>query len=153
MALHKRIRWYEERLTQVGKEDDRVRLARTIPGIDTVTASAIFASIGHGQQFKNGREFAAWLGQTPAKWSSGGKAKLGRVTKMGDQYLRHFLVVCMTPLVRLTRSHPERTSKWLTALHERKPARLATVAMANKTARIAWAVITREEPYSHRFAT
>lgn len=126
----------------------RVRLLRTIPGVGAVTASAIIASIGDGHQFSNGREFAAWLGLTPANKSSGGKEKLGRITKMGDQYLRSLLVVGMTSLVRQTKSHPERASKWLTLLLERKPARVATVAMANKTARIVWAVLTRNEPYT-----
>jgi len=152
MSLHKRIRWYGERLKLVAKEDARVRLLRTIPGVGAVTASAIIASIGDGHQFRNGREFAAWLGLTPANKSSGGKEKLGRITRMGDQYLRQLLVVGMTSLVRQTRSHPERASKWLTSLLERKPARVATVAMANKTARIVWAVLTRNEPYSPRAA-
>jgi len=148
MALHTRIRWYENRLKQVAKEDARVRLLRTIPGVGAVTASAIIASIGDGHQFENGRAFAAWLGLTPSNKSSGGKEKLGRITKMGDQYLRSLLVVGMTSLVRQTKSHPERASKWLISLLERKPARVATVAMANKTARIVWAVLTRNEPYT-----
>lgn len=152
MALHRRVRWYEERLKQVAKEDARVRLLRTIPGVGAMTASAIIASIGDGHQFRNGREFAAWLGLTPANKSSGGKEKLGRITKMGDQYLRQLFVVGMTSLVTQTRSHPERASKWLTSLLERKPARVATVAMANKTARIVWAVLTRDEPYGPRAA-
>lgn len=148
MALHARIRWYENRLKQVAKEDARVRLLRTIRGVGAVTASAIIASIGDGHQFENGRAFAAWLGLTPSNKSSGGKAKLGRITKMGDQYLRSLLVVGMTSLVRQTKTHPERASKWLTSLLERKPARVATVALANKTARIVWAVLTRNEPYT-----
>jgi len=89
---------------------------------------------------------------TPANKSSGGKEKLGRITKMGDQYLRSLLVVGITSLVRQTRSHPERASKWLTLLLERKAACVATVAMANKTVRIVWAVLTRNEPYSPRAA-
>ena len=125
-----------------------MRLLRTIPGVGAVTASAIIASIGDGHQFSNGREFAAWLGLTPANKSSGGKEKLGHITKMGDQYLRSLLVVGMTSLVRQTKSHPERASKWLISLLERKPARLATVAMANKTARIVWTVLTRNQPYT-----
>ncbi len=148
LALHARVSWYKDRLKQVAKEDARVRLLRTVPGVGAVTASAIIASIGDGHQFRNGREFAAWLGLTPANKSSGGKEKLGRITKMGDQYLRSLLVVGMTPLVRQTKSHPERASKWLTSLLERKPARVATVAMANKTARIVWAVLTCNEPYT-----
>ena len=128
-ALHKRVRWYEERLKQVAKEDERVRLLRTIPGVDAVTASVIITSIGDGHQFRNGREFAAWLGLTPANKSSGGKEKLGRITKKDDQYLRQLLVVGITSLVRQTRSHPERASKWLTSLLARKPARAATVGV------------------------
>ena len=99
-------------------------------------------------KFSNGREFAAWLGLTPANKSSGGKEKLGRIIKMGDQYLRSLLVVGMTSLVRQTESHPERASKWLTSLLKRKPARVATIAMANKTARIVWAVLTHNQPYT-----
>lgn len=152
MALHNRVRWYEKRLQQVAKEDERVRLLRTIPGVGAVTASAIIASIGDGHQFRNGREFAAWLGLTPANKSNGGKEKLGQITKMGDQYLRSLLVVGMTSLVRQTRSHPERASKWLTSLLERKPARVATVAMANKTARIVWAILTHNTPYNPHMA-
>lgn len=148
LALHKRIYWYEERLKQDAKEDARVRLLCTIQGVGTVTASAIIASIEDGHQLRNGREFVAWLGLTPANKSSGGKEKLGRITKMSDQYIRQLLVVGMTSLVRQTRSHPKRASRWLTKLLERKPARFATVAMANKTARIAWAVLTHNAPYN-----
>jgi len=151
-VLHGQMRWYETRLRLEAKRDARVKLLQTIPGVGPVTASAIAASIGSGYQFKNGREFAAWLGLTPTNRSSGGKERLGRITKMGDQYLRQLLVVGMTSLVRQTRSHPERANKWLITLLERKPARLATVAMANKTARIVWAVLTKNEPYMPRTA-
>jgi transposase len=151
-VLHGQVRWYEVRLRLESKRDPRVKLLQTIPGVGPVTASAIAASIGSGHQFKNGREFAAWLGLTPTNRSSGGKERLGRITKMGDQYLRQLLVVGMTSLVRQTKSHPERANKWLAALLERKPARLATVAMANKTARIVWAVLTKNEPYMPRTA-
>ena len=151
-VLHGQVRWYELRLRLEAKRDARVRLLQTIPGVGAVTASALAASIGDGHQFRNGREFAAWLGLTPANKSSGGKERLGRITKMGDQYLRQLLVVGATSLVRQVRSHPERANKWLTGLLERKPARLATVAMANKTARIVWAVLTKNEPYTPRAA-
>jgi transposase len=151
-VLHGQVRWYETRLRLEAKCDPRVKLLQTIPGVGPVTASALAASIGSGHQFKNGREFAAWLGLTPTNRSSGGKERLGKITKMGDQYLRQLLVVGMTSLVRQTKSHPERANKWLAALLERKPARLATVAMANKTARIVWAVLTKNEPYMPRTA-
>ncbi|MFD0914783.1 transposase, partial [Pseudahrensia aquimaris] len=79
--------------------------------------------------------------------SSGGKETLGRITRMGDQYLRHLLVIGMTSRVRRAKSHPDQTDPWLSSLLERKSVRLATVAMANKTARIVWAVLTNGEPY------
>jgi transposase len=134
--LHGQVRWYELHLRLEAKRDARVMPLQTIPGVGAVTASALAASIGNGHQFKNGREFAVWLGLTPANKSSGGKERLGLITKMGDQYLGQLLVVGATSLVGQVRSHPERANKWLTGLLERKPARLATVAMANKTARI-----------------
>lgn len=165
-VLHGHVRWYETDLRLEAKRDARVRLLQTIPGIGVVTASAIAASVGSGHPFRSGREFAAWLGLTPINRSSGGKERSGRITtlsgdcvpqspvgqRMGDQYLRQRRVVGMTSLVRRTKSHPERANKWLTVLLERKPARLATVAMANKTARIAWAVLTKNEPYMPRTA-
>ena len=124
-VLYGQVRW-----SKTGaKRDARVRLLQTNPGVCAVTASARAASIGDGHQFKNGREFAAWLGLTPANKSRGRKERLGRITKMGDQYLRQLLVVGATSLVRQVRSHPERANKWLTGLLDRKPARLATVAI------------------------
>ncbi|WP_152986564.1 IS110 family transposase, partial [Pseudovibrio sp. POLY-S9] len=86
--LQEKMRWYETRLKLEAKRDPRVKLLQTIPGIGPMTASALVASIGNGHQFKSGREFAAWLGLTPTNRSSGGKERLGRITKMGDQYLR-----------------------------------------------------------------
>jgi len=79
-VLHGQVRWYEVRLRLEAKRDTRVKLLQTIPGVGPVTASAIAASIGSGHQFKNGREFAAWLGLTPTNRSSGGKERLGRIT-------------------------------------------------------------------------
>ena len=124
-VLYGQVRW-----SKTGaKRDARVRLLQTNPGVCAVTASARAASIGDGHQFKNGREFAAWLGLTPANKSRGRKERLGRITKMGDQYLRQLLVVGATSLVRQVRYHPEKANKWLTGLLDRKPARLATVAI------------------------
>ncbi len=137
----------------------QAQLLQTIPGVGPVTASAVAATIGSGRQFKSGREFAAWLGLTPRNHSSGGKERLGKITKMGDRYLRQLIVVGMTSRVRQVANHPDRADPWLTKLLQRKPARLATVAMANNepscaigastmaSARIMWAVLTRDEPY------
>ena len=147
LNLHDRIGLLEKRIFSVSRQDERVRLLMTIPGIGPVSASAIVATVGTPDQFRSGREFAAWIGLTPVTKSSGGKERLGRITKMGDRYLRHLLVAGMTSRVRAARAKPERVEPWLAALLERKPLRLATVAMANKTARVIWAVLTRGEPY------
>ncbi|MEP2983955.1 MAG: IS110 family transposase [Sulfitobacter sp.] len=147
VALHLRVRRYEMRIRLQAKQDLRVTLLRSIPGVGPVTASAIVATAGDASQFKNGREFAAWLGLTPLNRSSGGKEKLGRITKMGDRYIRRLLVTGITSRLRQMKTHPERVDPWSRALLDRKPTRLATVAMANKTARIIWAVLSKNEYY------
>ena len=152
VALHLRVRWYEMRMRLQAKQDSRVALLRTIPGVGPVTASAIAATIGDAQQFRNGRELAAWLGLTPLNRSSGGKERLGRISKMGDRYLRRLLVTGMTARLRQMKVNPDRVDPWAIGLLERKPTRLATVAMANKTARIIWAVLTRNEYYRPHYA-
>jgi transposase len=152
VALHLRVRWYELRMRLEARQDPRVVMLQTIPGIGPVTASAIVATVGSAHQFKNGREFAAWLGLTPLNRSSGGKERLGRITKMGDRYIRKLLVIGMTARLRQVRHHPERSDPWVDALLERKPARLATVAMANKAARTIWAMLTRNECFRPRAA-
>jgi len=145
VALHLRVRWYEMRMQLQARQDPRAMLLRTIPGVGPVTASAIVATAGDASQFRNGREFAAWLGLTPLNRSGGGKEKLGRITKMGDRYIRRLLVAGMTSRPRQMKTHPDRVDPWSRALLERKPVRLAAVAMANKTARIIWAVLTRNQ--------
>jgi transposase len=147
VLLNDRARWFTRQIAAASRSDPRIRLLQTIPGVGPITASAIVATVGTLDQFKGGREFAAWLGLTPLNRSSGGKERLGRISKMGDRYLRRLLVTGMTARVRVARSRPERADPWMTSLLERKPVRLVTVAMANKTARIIWAVLTRNEAY------
>ena len=147
VAQRLRVRWYEMRIRLQARQDPCVMLLRTIPGVGPVTASAIVATAGDASQFKNGREIAAWQGLTRLNRSSGGKEKLGRISKMGDRYIRRLLVIGMTSRLRQMKTHPERIDPWARALHERKPVRLAAVAMADKTARIIWAVLTKNEHY------
>ena len=147
LLLNDRIRWFTRQIAAAARSDKRIRLLQTIPGVGPITASAIVATVGTPDQFRGGREFAAWLGLTPLNRSSGGKERLGRISKMGDRYLRRLLVTGMTARVRAARSRPERADPWMISLLERKPVRLITVAMANKTARIIWAVLTRNEAY------
>jgi len=97
--------------------------------------------------FKTGRAFAAFLGLVPRQTSSGGKDRLGRISKMGDGYLRRLLVVGATSVIRRVDRDTSTTGAWVRGLLERKPTRLVTVAVANKTARIVWAVLARGETY------
>jgi len=128
-----------------GNESSR-RLA-TIPGIGVLTASAIAATVPDPSYFRSGREFAAWLGLVPRQNSSGGRERLGRVSKQGNGYLRRLLVIGATSMLRYARAKTAPGAGWVNSLLERRPARLVTVAMANKTARIAWAVLAHKQPY------
>ena len=152
VALHRRVLWYGRQLSRAAALDDRVTRLRTIPGVGPITASAIAATVGDGRQFPNGRSFAAWLGLTPLNRSSGGKERLGRISKMGDRYIRRLLVLGMTSRIKQIQQRPDQFDPWFADILERKPAKLAAVAMANKTARIIWAVLTREQDYQLRAA-
>ena len=150
LFLHGKIAGYTREMTRVAGREERVALLQTIPGIGPITASAIVATVGTGRQFGNGREFAAWLGLTPLNRSSGGKERLGRISKMGDQYIRRLLVIGMMSRMRQIIQNPERYDPWFADILARKPGKVAAVAMANKTARMVWAVLTRNEPYRVR---
>jgi len=153
MALAEQVRDLQARLGALDKDlmtwfrgNEVARRLETIPGVGIVTASALAATVTDPHQFTSGRQFAAWLGLTPRANSSGGKERLGRISKMGDQYLRRLLVNGMMSRLRWVRQRPD-IHPWVSALLQRKPLKLVAVAMANKVARIAWAVMTRGEVY------
>ena len=146
LDTHVRLREIDRDLLVWLRRNDVARRLTTIPGIGPVGATALAASVTDPHQFRSGRQFAAWLGLTPLQKSSGGKERLGRITKMGDKYLRKLLVVGATSLVRRAKKNPEFDPR-LADLLARKPTRVATVAMANKTARIIWAIMARGETY------
>ena len=136
----------EKRIVAHHRADDASRRLATIPGIGPITASAIAAAVPDATLFKSGRQFAAWLGLTPRTHSSGGKERLVGITKQGDGYIRRLLVIGATAVIRLARQ--DNASKaWAAKLLERKSARLVSVALANKTARIAWALLARNQFY------
>jgi len=143
LQLHAKLRKMDLRLAALQRSDERARRLATIPGIGPIGATALAASVTDPSQFTSGRQFAAWLGLTPRQSSSGGKERLGRITKMGDKYLRQLLIVGATALVRYAREKPDTVDPRFVALLARKPARVASVAIANKMARIAWAVMAR----------
>ena len=123
----------------------------SIPGIGPVTASAIVATVPDMSAFASGREFSAFLGLTPRQHSSGGKERLGRITKMGDRYLRRLLVVGATAVLHHAAAHNDPLRRWAKQLLERKGGRagfkLTAVAIANKLARIAFAVLRSGDVY------
>jgi len=125
-----------------------LRLA-TIPGIGLITATAMVATVVDASAFKSGRHFAAWIGLVPQQNGTGGKVHLGRISKKGEPYLRRLLVLGATAVVRYARDKPE-FAGWVNALLARRPARVVTVAVANKLARIVWAIMRRGGSFRQR---
>ena len=114
----------------------------TVPGIGVIGATAIASTVTDPSAFKSGRDFAAWIGLVPRQHSTGGKERLGGISKQGDRYLRRLLVIGATAVVRHARQHPQK-HPWVMRLLAKKPAKLVAVAVANKMARIAWAIMAK----------
>jgi transposase len=148
-AANAKIDALEKDIVARHRHDEAGRRLATIPGIGPIIASALAASVPDATVFKSGRQFAAWLGLVPKQNSTGGKDRLGRITKAGDRYLRKLLVVGATGLIRYKRKTIPGGIEWVEKLLARKPVRLVTVALANKMARIAWAILSRKEIYRH----
>jgi transposase len=142
-----RIRELELEIMAWHKSNEQSQRLATIPGIGPITATAIVASVGDSSQFRSGRHFAAWLGLVPRQNSSGDKERLGRISKRGNKYIRRLLVIGATSVIRYARSKTAPRNDWINQLLARRPARLVSVALANKMARIAWVVLARGEVY------
>jgi transposase len=146
-ALGSEITGLEQRILAWHRADEASRRLATIPGIGPITASAMAASAPDPSLFRSGRQFAAWLGLTPRAHSSGGKEWQAGVSKMGDGYLRRLLVVGATAVLRMARQR-RIGGAWIMGLIDRKKPKAAAVALANKTARIAWVLMARRENYA-----
>jgi transposase len=129
------------------RQDDTARRLATIPGVGPITASLIAATVGDIGAFESARHFAAWLGLVPRQRSTGGRTRLGRITKTGNREIRRLLVLGATSMVYRAEHWSSAAGAWTRGLLERRPVRLVTVALANKMARIAWALMTRKEVY------
>jgi len=141
------IRGIEKQLLAWHRQSSASQRLETIPGVGIITATALAASVPDPTAFKSGRHFAAFLGLVPRQNSSGGKDRLGHISKMGNGYLRRLLVGGATSVTRRAETTDTPTGAWVRSLLGRKPTRLVTVAIANKTARTAWAMLVRQEDY------
>lgn len=152
--LEERIRAAETQLARFGKEIRAVRCLRTVPGIGPLTATALVAFIGDVQRFPSGRRFASYLGLTPREHSSGGIRRLGRISKRGDTYLRMLLTHGARAVLWRSKAldHPAPLRAWALRLEQRRGHNKAAIALANKLARIAWAVWRNDAEFKERVA-
>ena len=146
-ALDLRITEYDAHVKATAQADERARRLMGTPGIGPVTASALVAAVGNAHDFKNGRQLAAWLGLVPKQHSTGGKAKLGSITKAGDAYLRTLLILGARSVLASAPGKTDRISRWALAVQQRAGYGKALVAIAAKNARIAWAMLSKGESF------
>ena len=138
------VAWH--RSNEVSRRLDR------IPGVGPALATALIASIPDPKVFRSGRDFSAWIGLVPKQNSSGGKDRLGNISKRGDRYLRSLFTTGALAVIRYAKIHGTRHRPWLTALLARRPTKVAAIALANKLARMAWAMMARNEDYKEPVA-
>lgn len=146
-AVRARIKALESRLLAWHRSNEASRRLEAIPGVGVITATALVATIGDASQFRSGRQLAAWLGLVPRQHSSGGKDRLGRISKRGDGYIRRLLVHGARTVLRWRRAKPDTEAGWSEQLLARRPTNVVLVAMANKTARVAWVLLRHQRNY------
>ncbi len=144
--IERKIEAFDKQLLSLARQNEVCRQLITIPGIGPIAATALVATVGNARSFTSGRHFAAWIGLVPKQHSTGGKERLGGISKRGDAYLRKLLIHGAPASVHRVRSH-QVPGAWIAGLLARRPFNVATVALANKTARIAWAVMTNGSTY------
>jgi transposase len=146
-VLNRKIGELDKEIARRAREDTIARRLMTIPGVGPITATAIAALAPPAETFSKGRDFAAWLGLAPRQLSSGGKQKLGSITKMGERTLRRLIIIGCSAVVRYAGQRGASAGTWLGQMMARKPRMLVVVALANKTARIIWALLVKQEDY------
>ena len=138
---------YDKYLTQMAREDSRAQQLMRLGGVGETTATAMLAMIGNGHEFKCGRQFAAWLGLVPSQYSSGGKSRLGHITKAGNPYMRSLLVLGARSVLHAAKDKTDSISRWAVALAARRGYWRAIVAIAAKNARMCWAILNKGESF------
>jgi transposase len=146
-ALAVAISALEDQIMAIAKADPVMRRLSTIPGIGGLTAHAIVAAVGEGRQFGSARDFAAWCGLTPHEHASGGKRRSEGISRQGDIRLRKLFALGASTIMRFARSHQDKATQWQRGILARRPVKVAVLAQAAKTARIAWAVLVSGTPY------
>jgi transposase len=145
--LDERVGAYDDRIERVFKEDERCRRLAKIEGVGPLVATAVVAAVGNASEFKSGRELSAWLGLVPRQHSSGNRSQLLGISKRGDRYLRTILIHGARAALRRADHKRDQRSRWATRIKLARGYNKAAVALANKNARIIWALLTRGENY------
>jgi transposase len=145
--LDERIKQYDKHIHTMAKDCTAAQQLMQLMGVGETTATAIVAMVGNAAEFDSGRQFAAWIGLVPGQYSSGGKSRLGRITKAGDAYLRSLLVLGARAVLNAAATKTDSLSRWAMALRQRRGYWKAVVAIAAKTARMAWAVLNKGEAF------
>ena len=147
-AVETRIGKLDRRLESICQEDDTCRRLLSLPGVGPVVATALVASVGDASQFRSGRELAAWIGLVPRQYSTGGKSRLAGIGRRANHYLRRLLIHGARAVAMHLGEKADRRSRWFRSLIERRGFNRGIVGMANKTARLAWLLMTRKETYA-----
>ena len=152
LSLKEQIVEFDRMIMAWHRSNEPSKRLRYIPGVGPMLATALIASVADPRTFRSGRNFSAWIGLVPKQHSSGGKDRLGGISKQGDRYLRSLFVAGALSVIRHAKIHGTKHRPWLTALLARRPTKVAAIALANKLARMAWAMMAKGERYKNPVA-
>jgi transposase len=149
LSIKKQILDFDRMIMAWHRSNQTSKRLNCIPGVGPLLATALIASVPDPKAFRSGRNFSAWIGLVPKQRSSGGRERLGSISKQGDRYLRSLFVTGAFAVIRYAKIHGTKHRPWLTALLARRPTKVAAIALANKLARMAWAMMTTGERYNY----